>query len=83
MLYTASGQFLDYKTTDHKTNDYSLFTTERHHTIIQYKTAYYTYDLPITLGLLLVDYKVDGETKKLMQEVALMIGLLFQTQVSI
>ncbi|KOB70829.1 Farnesyl diphosphate synthase-like protein [Operophtera brumata] len=82
MFYLLKKNFgvRNYKTAEHKANDYSLFTVERHETIIKYKTAYYTYDLPTKLGLLLADYKVDVQTKKLMQDVSLEIGLLFQTQ---
>ncbi|CAH2255732.1 jg14566 [Pararge aegeria aegeria] len=79
ILYTSVGQHLDYTMAHRNKNDYSLFTVERYSSIVKYKTAYYTYKLPVCLGLLLTN-NADPETHKRAEEICLEIGHLFQMQ---
>ena len=46
------GQVLDIQARSEHT--LSLFTMERYQAIVKYKTAYYTFQLPVTLALYLV-----------------------------
>lgn len=80
LLYTSMGQHLDFTMAHRNKNDYSMFTQERYSSIVQYKTAYYTYKLPVCLGLLLAN-KLDKETHRKAEEICLEIGHLFQMQV--
>ncbi|XP_047535872.1 uncharacterized protein LOC125070186 [Vanessa atalanta] len=79
LLYTSMGQHLDYTMAHRNKNDYSLFTLERYSSIVKYKTAYYTYKLPVSLGLLLAN-NTDMKTHKIAEEICLEIGHLFQMQ---
>lgn len=82
MLCTAIGQFLDLKMSKTCKNDYlNMFRPKKHLTIIKFKTAYYTYDLPIHLGSLLAGQKLDVKTRKQVQDLSLDLGTLFQIQV--
>ncbi|XP_062529778.1 farnesyl diphosphate synthase 2 isoform X1 [Bombyx mori] len=75
---TSMGQHLDHVTGNRKT-DYSSFTLDRYYTIIKYKAAYYTYNLPVSLGLLLAE-NVDEKIYKSAQDICLEIGTMFQIQ---
>ncbi|XP_023945259.2 uncharacterized protein LOC112051030 [Bicyclus anynana] len=79
ILYTSVGQHLDYTMAHRNKNDYSLFTIERYSSIVKYKTAYYSYKLPVCLGLLLAN-NADQETHKRAEEICLQIGHLYQMQ---
>lgn len=81
MLFSAFGQFLDLKTSTNKY--FKTFTPEKHLTIVRYKTAYYTYDLPIYLSYLLTGNKLDGKARKQVQDLNIDLGTLFQIQVRI
>lgn len=75
------GQHLDFEMAHRHKKDYSLFTTEKYNSIAKFKTAYYTYKLPVCLGLLLAN-KTDPETHKRAESICIDIGLLFQMQVT-
>ncbi|XP_068620702.1 uncharacterized protein [Battus philenor] len=76
---TALGQHLDYTMARRKKNDYSLFTIERYNAIVKYKTSYYTFKLPVCLGMILAN-NTDDKSHKRAEEICLDIGHLFQMQ---
>lgn len=81
-MFTALGQHLDYTMAHRKKNDYSLFTIDRYNAIVKYKTSYYTFKLPICLGMLLAN-NTDPNSHKIAEEISLEIGHLFQMQVNL
>nr|ARI71315.1 farnesyl diphosphate synthase 2 [Chilo suppressalis] len=79
LLNTSIGQHYDYMMAHRNKNDYTQFTIERYRIIADNKTAYYTFKLPVCLGLLHAD-KTDHETHKLAEDVTMEIGQFFQIQ---
>lgn len=79
LLKTSIGQHLDYTMAHRTKSDYDLFTLDRYLAIVRYKTAYYTYKLPVCLGLYLAD-KTDGEIHKMAEQIFVEIGQFFQIQ---
>ncbi|CAH2042351.1 unnamed protein product, partial [Iphiclides podalirius] len=79
LMFTSVGQHLDYTMAQRKKNDYSLFTIERYNAIVKYKTSYYTFKLPVCLGMLLAN-NTDPESHKRAEGICLEIGHLFQMQ---
>ncbi|KAH9493932.1 hypothetical protein DERF_014657 [Dermatophagoides farinae] len=79
--YTSYGQCLDLLSipSDGSKLDFSKFTTERYDTIVRYKTAYYTFSLPIRLAIYLAGI-IDPNTHNEAEEILLQIGHFFQTQ---
>lgn len=61
------------------TTDYVEYTLFNYQRIVKYKTAYYTYWLPLVMGLLVSDSfeKVD---QRLVEEVSILMGEYFQVQ---
>ncbi|ODM91554.1 Farnesyl pyrophosphate synthase [Orchesella cincta] len=55
------------------------FTIEKYKAIVKYKTSYYTFHLPITLGATILGLK-DIKTLKHLEQFALKLGYLFQVQ---
>lgn len=79
-MLTSMGQHIDYTMAQREQADYSLFTIERYDTIVRYKTSYYTFRLPILLGLSLVKH-VDKEMYADVDDISFKLGTLFQMQV--
>lgn len=78
--YTSYGQCLDILSNPHSSSiDFSKFTQERYATIVQFKTAYYTFSLPIRLAMYLVGIS-DPNVHKEAEEILLKIGHFFQAQ---
>ncbi|CAB3257010.1 unnamed protein product [Arctia plantaginis] len=78
LFNTSFGQFLDIRGSEHKKR-YESFTRENYEEIIKYKTAYYTYKLPISIGLMLAN-KYSEETKSNCEDISFQLGKLFQIQ---
>lgn len=76
------GQHMDYTMAHRTKNDYSLFSIDRYYSIVKHKTSYYTFNLPVVLGLLLAN-KLDIETHAAVREICFELGKLFQIQVRI
>ncbi|CAK1584567.1 unnamed protein product [Parnassius mnemosyne] len=79
LLFASLGQHLDLTMSQRKKNDYSLFTVERYNAIVKYKTANYTFKLPVCLAMLLAN-NTDAQSHKRAEEISLEIGYLFQIQ---
>ena len=78
---TAMGQELDMLASDPPDNDFSLdtFTPEKYKSIVKYKTAYYSFYLPVSLGM----YVVKESNPKVFKEAELVLmrlGEFFQIQ---
>lgn len=79
LLYTSMGQHLDYTMAHRNKNDYSMFTIERYNSIVKYKTSYYTFRLPVFLGLALAG-NTNEQTRKDVEVICFELGRLFQIQ---
>ncbi|XP_022112560.1 farnesyl pyrophosphate synthase 2 [Pieris rapae] len=79
LFYTAIGQHLDFTMAHRVKSDYSLFTPERYSAIVTYKTAYYTFKMPVFLGMLVTD-NVPRHTHQTAEKICLDLGYLFQMQ---
>ncbi|KAF7840492.1 farnesyl pyrophosphate synthase 1 [Senna tora] len=75
---TASGQMIDLITTLEGEKDLSKYTLSLHRRIVQYKTAYYSFYLPVGCALLMAGENLDNhiEVKNILVE----MGTYFQVQ---
>ncbi|KAF5192802.1 Farnesyl pyrophosphate synthase [Thalictrum thalictroides] len=75
---TASGQMIDLITTLEGQKDLSLYRLPVHRRIVQYKTAYYSFYLPVACALLMAGEDLENhvEVKNLLVE----MGTYFQVQ---
>ncbi|CAL9049283.1 farnesyl pyrophosphate synthase 1-like isoform X1 [Musa acuminata AAA Group] len=75
---TASGQMLDLITTHEGEKDLSKYTMTVYNRIVQYKTAYYSFYLPVACALLLAGENLDNfvDVKNILVE----MGTYFQVQ---
>ncbi|QCD77318.1 farnesyl diphosphate synthase [Vigna unguiculata] len=75
---TASGQMIDLITTLQGEKDLSKYTLTLHRRIVQYKTAYYSFYLPVACALLMAGENLDNhvDVKKILVE----MGTYFQVQ---
>jgi len=76
---TAMGQFLDLTTADPHKVDFSLFSLDVYSKIVIYKTAYYSFYLPVACGMVLggiTDENLFGQAR----EICVEMGHLFQVQ---
>ena len=78
-LQTAHGQLLDTTTAPIGTVDLSRYTMEAYDRIVLYKTAYYTFYLPIACGMRLSGIE-NPESYKLAENLCLQMGRYFQIQ---
>ncbi|CAH0590327.1 unnamed protein product [Chrysodeixis includens] len=78
VLYTSIGQHLDIMTGLQKKN-YNLFTKEHYDSIVINKSSYYTYKLPLTLGMILAN-SYNDVTNKNAENISFLLGRLFQIQ---
>ncbi|XP_076652814.1 farnesyl pyrophosphate synthase-like [Halictus rubicundus] len=79
-LTTITGQSLDMLAMDggNKPN-LDLYTMDRYNTIVKYKTAYYTFVLPVTAAMYLAGVK-DPELYRQAKTILLEMGHIFQVQ---
>ncbi|CAK1551478.1 unnamed protein product [Leptosia nina] len=79
LFNTSIGQHLDYTMAHRIMTDYSMFTPERYTAIVTYKTAYYTFKMPVFLGML-VATDMDQRIHPTVEKICLDMGYLFQMQ---
>jgi farnesyl diphosphate synthase len=77
---TAHGQLLDTTTAPIGTVDLSRYTKERYMRIVTYKTAFYTFYLPIACGLCLYGIPRDNEAYQIAEDICMTMGQYFQIQ---
>ncbi|KAF6153825.1 hypothetical protein GIB67_001058 [Kingdonia uniflora] len=75
---TASGQMIDLITTLVGEKDLSKYTLPVHRRIVQYKTAYYSFYLPVACALLMAGENLDNHV--FVQNVLIEMGTYFQVQ---
>jgi len=78
---TGMGQELDMIISDNPREEFSLdnYTMERYKAIVKYKTAYYSFYFPITLGMILAGVN-DQNLFKEVETILLKLGEYFQIQ---
>ncbi|XVF03600.1 hypothetical protein REPUB_Repub05bG0007200 [Reevesia pubescens] len=76
---TASGQMIDLITTLQGEKDLSKYSLSIHRRIVQYKTAYYSFYLPVACALLMAGENLDNHTD--VKNVLVEMGTYFQVQV--
>jgi len=83
---TEMGQLVDLITAPEDRVDLSKFNLDRHRTIVLYKTAIYSFYLPVALALLLCGFPVEKKSEsdpdyyKLAFDILLPLGEYFQIQ---
>ncbi|KAL1559973.1 dimethylallyltranstransferase [Salvia divinorum] len=75
---TASGQMIDLITTIEGEKDLSKYSLPLHRRIVQYKTAYYSFYLPVACALLMAGE--DLEKHPTVKDVLINMGIYFQVQ---
>lgn len=78
-LYTSMGQHIDYTLAHRTKQDFSQFTIDRYDLLVKHKTSYYTFRLPVLLGLTLVK-DVDKRMYDTVDDISFKLGKLFQMQ---
>ena len=76
---TAHGQLLDTTTAPIGTVDLTRYTLDTYMRIVTYKTAFYTFYLPVACGLRLAGI-TDAAAYKLAEEICVTMGQYFQIQ---
>ncbi|KAI3876797.1 hypothetical protein MKW92_024248 [Papaver armeniacum] len=75
---TASGQMLDLITTLDGEKDLAKYKLAVHRRIVQYKTAYYSFYIPVACALLMAGENLDDHV--LVKNVLIEMGVYFQVQ---
>ncbi|GMP64949.1 hypothetical protein CsSME_00025964 [Camellia sinensis var. sinensis] len=75
---TACGQMIDLITTLEGEKDLSKYSLPLHHRIVQYKTAYYSFYLPVACALLMAGENLDNHTD--VKNILIEMGTYFQVQ---
>lgn len=79
-MKTCMGQALDSMCLLNGKPNLDVFTMKRYNDIVKYKTAYYTFHLPVALGMFLAN-KFDKEMHRQAKTILLELGQFFQIQV--
>ncbi|KAL0398910.1 UNVERIFIED_CONTAM: Farnesyl pyrophosphate synthase [Sesamum radiatum] len=75
---TASGQMIDLITTIEGEKDLSKYSLPLHRRIVQYKTAYYSFYIPVACALLMAGENLEKHTS--VKDVLIDMGIYFQVQ---
>nr|APG79413.1 FPS4 [Eucommia ulmoides]BBA21113.1 farnesyl diphosphate synthase [Eucommia ulmoides] len=75
---TASGQMIDLITTLEGEKDLSKYTLPLHRRIVEYKTAYYSFYLPVACALLMAGENLDEHIS--VKDILVEMGIYFQVQ---
>lgn len=71
-LKTAMGQCLDlHSATADSAPNFNKFTLDRYNSIVKYKTAYYSFQLPVALAMFMVSLILWDETFRILRTVVL------------
>ncbi|XP_053614357.1 uncharacterized protein LOC128677488 [Plodia interpunctella] len=79
LLKCSVGQYLDKSLMKTDKPDITQFTMDKYEAISKYKTAYYTFQMPVTLALLMSGVD-DPETHRQAKNILLAMGEFFQIQ---
>lgn len=75
---TASGQMIDLITTIEGEKDLSKYALSLHRRIVQYKTAYYSFYLPVACALVMSGEDLENHT--VVKDTLVQMGIYFQVQ---
>ncbi|KCV73224.1 isoprenoid biosynthesis-like protein [Fonticula alba] len=75
---TVFGQLVDLITAPEDNHNIELFSMERYQWIIQYKTAYYSFYLPVAFAMLMNGMSPDNPAFKIAEKILLEMGQYFQ-----
>ncbi|XP_047330909.1 farnesyl pyrophosphate synthase [Impatiens glandulifera] len=75
---TACGQMIDLITTLEGEKDLNKYSIALHHRIVQYKTAYYSFYLPVACALLMMGENLENYTDE--KNILIEMGTYFQVQ---
>ncbi|XP_019418356.1 PREDICTED: farnesyl pyrophosphate synthase 1-like [Lupinus angustifolius] len=75
---TVSGQMIDLITTLEGEKDLSKYTLSLHRSIVQYKTTYYSFYLPVACALLMLGENLDNHIN--VKNILVEMGTFFQVQ---
>nr|AIY24422.1 fpps protein [Jasminum sambac] len=75
---TASGQMIDLITTIEGEKDLSKYSLSLHRRIVQYKTAYYSFYIPVACALLMANENLDKHID--VKNILIDMGIYFQVQ---
>ncbi|UZJ52742.1 hypothetical protein CBS101457_002062 [Exobasidium rhododendri] len=76
---TEMGQLIDLTTADEHHVDLSKFSLQKHHLIVVYKTAFYSFYLPVALAMRMVGISDEALYKQAL-DILLPLGEYFQVQ---
>jgi farnesyl diphosphate synthase len=76
---TEMGQLIDLISAPENHVDLNKFSLRKHHLIVVYKTAFYSFYLPVALGMRLVGIKDETQYKQAL-DILLILGEYFQVQ---
>jgi farnesyl diphosphate synthase len=76
---TELGQLLDLKTAPPKSIDLSRFTQEKYDLIVKYKTAYYSFYMPVALGMIMAGVTAPSAFRTA-ERITVKMGTYFQIQ---
>lgn len=76
---TAHGQLLDLTTAPPGTTDLSKFTVNNYMRIVTFKTAYYSFYLPVACGMLISGI-TDAKAFQTAKDILLIMGQYFQVR---
>lgn len=79
LLKCSTGQYLEKSMSKTDKPDLSQFTMDKYEAITKYKTSYYTFQMPVTLSLLMTGVN-DPETHRQAKAILLEMGEFFQIQ---
>ncbi|KAJ1914725.1 Farnesyl pyrophosphate synthetase [Mycoemilia scoparia] len=77
---TELGQMIDLITAPEDDINLDRFSIEKHAYIVKYKTAYYSFYLPVAMSFLLCGYKAEDPIFKQAEEFLIPLGEYFQIQ---
>ena len=77
---TELGQLLDLITAPEDNVDLARFSMTKYRYIVEFKTAYYSFYLPVALALLMAGHKADAPSFATARRILLVMGEYFQIQ---
>ncbi|KAJ1963741.1 Farnesyl pyrophosphate synthetase [Dipsacomyces acuminosporus] len=77
---TELGQMVDLLTAPENDVNLDRFSIEKHHYIVKYKTAYYSFYLPVAFALLMTGTPADSPVFKVAEDILIPLGTYFQIQ---
>ncbi|KAJ2236159.1 Farnesyl pyrophosphate synthetase [Coemansia sp. RSA 1722] len=77
---TELGQMVDLLTAPENDVNLDRFSIQKHRYIVEYKTAYYSFYLPVALALLMTGTKANSPVFQVAKDILIPLGIYFQVQ---